>query len=340
MGSRCLILLASAAAAPCDIYAAMYGLILLASAAAAPCDIYAAGGTPCVAAHSMVRHLYDAYAGPLYRVRRGADNATLDVGVGGVARQDEFCARSLCRVARIFDQSSRENDLVVGIAGSSGGRRPDAGVVANRSLASAAGRPAYAAVFEGGEGYRTSGATGVATGDAPETVYAVLSGAYYNDACCFDYGNAYPDARDHGAGTMEAIYFGNKTKEKWSRGAGAGPWVQADLESGLWAGNESVNERNVPVTSRFVTAVLKGRRGGFVLKAGDATRGALRTLYDGARPAGYEPMSLGGAVVLGTGGDNSNGGVGAFYEGAITAGFASDETDAAVQADVVAAGYA
>ena len=214
----------------------MYGLILLASAAAAPCDIYAAGGTPCVAAHSMVRQLYDAYAGPLYRVRRADDNATLDVGVGGVARQDEFCARSLCRVARIFDQSSRENDLVVGIAGSSGGRRPDAGVVANRSLASAAGRPAYAAVFEGGEGYRTSGATGVATGDAPETVYAVLSGAYYNDACCFDYGNAYPDARDHGAGTMEAIYFGNKTKEKWSRGAGAGPWVQADLESGLWAG--------------------------------------------------------------------------------------------------------
>jgi hypothetical protein len=51
-------------------------------------------------------------------------------------------------------------------------------------------------------------------------------------------------------------------------------------------------------------------------------------------------MSLGGAVVLGTGGDNSNSGVGAFYEGAITAGFASDETDAAVQADVVAAGYA
>lgn len=93
-----------------------------------------------------------------------------------------------------------------------------------------------------------------------------------------------------------------------------------------------MNERNVPVTSRFVTAVLKGRRGGFVLKAGDATRGALRTLY--------EAMSLGGAVVLGTGGDNSNGGVGAFYEGAITAGFASDETDAAVQADVVAAGYA
>ena len=32
---------------------------------AAPCDIYAAGGTPCVAAHSMTRALYSAYAGPV-----------------------------------------------------------------------------------------------------------------------------------------------------------------------------------------------------------------------------------------------------------------------------------
>ncbi|KAH8046952.1 alpha-L-arabinofuranosidase [Aureococcus anophagefferens] len=194
----------------------------------------------------MVRHLYDAYAGPLYRVRRADDNATLDVGVGGVARQDEFCARSLCRVARIFDQSPA-SDLVAGIAGSSaaGGRTPASSRIARS-----------------------------------QTVYAVLSGDYYNDACCFDYGNAYPDARDHGAGTMEAIYFGNKTK--------------------------SVERGAAPPAARRL-----------------ALRHALRA------------ASLGGAVVLGTGGDNSNGGVGAFYEGAITAGFASDETDAAVQADVV-----
>ena len=40
---------------------------------AAPCDIYASGGTPCVAAHSTTRALFDAYNGPLYQVRRSTD---------------------------------------------------------------------------------------------------------------------------------------------------------------------------------------------------------------------------------------------------------------------------
>ena len=32
-----------------------------------PCDILAAAGTPCVAAHSVVRALYAGYTGPLYQ---------------------------------------------------------------------------------------------------------------------------------------------------------------------------------------------------------------------------------------------------------------------------------
>jgi hypothetical protein len=36
------------------------------AAAGGPCDIYAAGGTPCVAAHSLTRALYSAYSGALY----------------------------------------------------------------------------------------------------------------------------------------------------------------------------------------------------------------------------------------------------------------------------------
>ena len=35
-----------------------------------PCDIFAAAGTPCVAAHSVVRALYQNYTGALYRVLR------------------------------------------------------------------------------------------------------------------------------------------------------------------------------------------------------------------------------------------------------------------------------
>lgn len=69
-----------------------------------------------------------------------------------------------------------------------------------------------------------------------------------------DYGNAELDNRDDGKATMEvrgpgdselallpihtracclqAVYFGNATQ--WGHGSGAGPWVMADLEQGLW----------------------------------------------------------------------------------------------------------
>ena len=46
-----------------------------------------------------------------------------------------------------------------------------------------------------------------------------------------------------------------------------------------------------------------------------------------------------GAVILGTGGDNSNESDGSFFEGVITAGYPSDATDNAVQANIVAVGY-
>ena len=46
-----------------------------------------------------------------------------------------------------------------------------------------------------------------------------------------------------------------------------------------------------------------------------------------------------GAIVLGTGGDNSNASVGSFFEGVMTSGFPTDAADNAVQANIVAAGY-
>ena len=67
---------------------------LAAAASAAPCDIL----PNCVAAHSLLRALYDDYSGPLYRVQRVADNASLDIGLlapGGTVNataQDVFCA--------------------------------------------------------------------------------------------------------------------------------------------------------------------------------------------------------------------------------------------------------
>ena len=46
-----------------------------------------------------------------------------------------------------------------------------------------------------------------------------------------------------------------------------------------------------------------------------------------------------GAVLLGIGGDNSNGGLGTFFEGAVTSGRPSDATDLAVLQNAQAAGY-
>ena len=47
-----------------------------------------------------------------------------------------------------------------------------------------------------------------------------------------------------------------------------------------------------------------------------------------------------GAIILGIGGDNSIGAAGTFYEGVMTSGYPSDATENAVQANIIAAGYA
>ena len=48
-------------------------------------------------------------------------------------------------------------------------------------------------------------------------------------------------------------------------------------------------------------------------------------------------MNTEGSILLGTGGDDSNGSDGSFFEGVVTAGYPSSWTDSAVQANVVAA---
>ena len=153
---------------------------------------------------------------------------------------------------------------------------------------------------------------------------------------------------------MEAIYFGNA---HWhgNTGAGeAGPWVGADLEQGMYYGGgdaTKVNNQSQALPHEFVSLYLRGRTDGFMLKGGDATSGKLQTMYDGPRPdrslAGschgadsYQPMRKQGAIILATGGDNSNSAMGKFYEGIMVTGDTSDATDDAVQANIVSVGYA
>jgi len=319
------------------------GLQQVFAADAGPCDIYASGGTPCVAAHSTVRALYSGYSGKLYQVRRASNNQTTDIGTlepGGfadAAAQDAFCARTSCTITIIYDQSGRGNHLTPAPAGGVG----DADRPADASALplSVGGHNVYGVFVSPGIGYRNNSTSGVAVGDQPEGMYAVLSGTHYNNQCCFDYGNAEINNLDNGNGHMEAIYFGNCTF--WGRGSGSGPWVMADLENGLFAGGSLVNYSNPSISHDYITAIVKGEPGHFAIRAGDAQSGNLTSMWDGARPttSGYNPMHKEGAIILGIGGDNSNSAAGSFFEGAMTSGYPSNETENAVQANIVAARY-
>ncbi|RFU78900.1 alpha-l-arabinofuranosidase b [Trichoderma arundinaceum] len=318
--------------------------------AAGPCDLYSSGGTPCIAAHSTTRALYSAYTGPLYQVKRGSDGATSTIaplspgGVANAAAQDSFCAGTTCLITIIYDQSGRGNHLTQAPPGGFNG--PESNGYDN--LASATGAPvtlngqkAYGVFISPGTGYRNNAASGTAKGDAAEGMYTVLDGTHYNDGCCFDYGNAETSSRDTGNGHMEAIYFGDNGV--WGTGSGSGPWIMADLENGLFSGSGAHNNAGDPsISFRFVTAVVKGGPNQWSIRGANAASGSLSTYYSGARPSvsGYNPMSKEGAIILGIGGDNSNGAQGTFYEGVMTSGYPSDATENSVQANIVAAKYA
>ncbi|MEU2629641.1 alpha-L-arabinofuranosidase B [Kitasatospora sp. NPDC007106] len=310
-----------------------------------PCDIYAAGGTPCVAAHSTTRALYGAYDGALYQVRRASDGATRDIGplsAGGYANaaaQDTFCAATTCLITVVYDQSGRGNDLTQAPAGGAAGG-PDDLAPATAAPVKAGGHPAYGIYVAAGTGYRNNHTSGIATGDQPEGMYAVLDGTHFGGGCCFDYGNAETNNLDTGNGHMEAVYFGDS--RIWGTGAGNGPWVMADLENGLFSGADVGYNANDPsVSHRFLTAVVKGGPNQWAIRAGNARSGGLSTFYSGARPnaSGYNPMHKEGAIILGIGGDNSKSSSGTFYEGVMTSGYPSDATENAVQANINAVGY-
>ncbi|MDP9829249.1 alpha-L-arabinofuranosidase B [Kineosporia succinea] len=320
-----------------------------AAATTGPCDLYTTGGTPCVAAHSTTRALYGAFNSALYQVKRASDGATTDIrplaagGVANAAAQDSFCASTTCLITKIYDQSGRGNHLTQAPPGGFSG--PDVNGYDNLAGADAApvtvgGSRAYGVFVSPGTGYRNNSTNGIATGDQPEGMYAVIDGTHYNAGCCFDYGNAETSSLDTGNGHMEAIYFGNSTA--WGSGAGSGPWIMADLENGLFSGQSTGNNAADPtVTHRFTTAVLKGEANHWAIRGGNAQSGALSTYYDGARPtvSGYNPMHKEGAIILGIGGDNSVSAQGTFYEGVMTSGYPTAATENAVQANITAAGY-
>jgi hypothetical protein len=346
-----------AAALPTLMVAAQRGGATAGRRPQGPCDIYAAAGDPCVAAHSTTRALYAVYSGPLYQVLRQSDGKTLDIGVvaagadgGGYAdasAQDTFCANTYCWITKIYDQSAKHNDLTQAPRGGFSG--PAMGGFNNLPLADMApvtvmGHKVYGVFIEPGMGLRKDDPAGTAVDDQAEGQYWVINGLHYNAGCCFDYGNAETDSRDDGNGTMETTYFGNSTG--WFHGNPPGPWVMTDQENNLVGCVTSDRSKlctDIPsVTWRFVTAMAKGEPHHWTSLGGDAQQGALKVMFDGGRvDQSYDPMRKQGAILLGNGGDNSNGSQGTFYEGAMTAAgtFPTDATDQLIQANVVAAQY-
>ena len=325
-----------------------------------PCDVYAAAGDPCVAAHSTTRALYASYNGPLYQVVRQSDGKALDIGVvqpsaspvadpGGYADaavQDAFCANTYCWIAKIYDQSPKHNDLTQAPRGGFSG--PAMGGLNNIPLANMApvtamGHKVYGVFIEPGMGLRDDDAKGTAVDDHAEGEYWVIDGRHFNSGCCFDYGNAEIDSRDDDNGTMETAYFGDAGA--WYHGHQPGPWIMTDQENNLVGCVTEDRSKlcDLPnIDWRFVTAIAKGEAHHWTTLGGNAQQGDLTVMFDGPRVnATYDPMRKQGAILLGNGGDNSNGSQGTFYEGAMTAAdtFPTNATDQLVQANIVAAHY-
>jgi hypothetical protein len=315
-----------------------------AAATALPCDIYGSAGTPCVAAHSTVRALFAAYNGPLYQLTRASDHATHDVGLlaaGGYANagdHDAFCNNTTCSITKVYDQSARHNDLTVSPAGTAG--PADYPADASEIAITAGGHKAYGIWISPQHGYRHYVGSGVAVNGQPEGMYMVASGTHVGSDCCFDYGNAEAQVADTGNGHMDAVSIA--TTCYFSPCTGSGPWVEADLENGMFQGANGSNTANLGNNSTFVTALLKNNgQTTYALKGGNSQSGNLSTWWSGALPnrGGYMPMRQEGSIILGTGGDNSNRNMGTFFEGVMTSGYPTDAADNAVQANIVSVGY-
>ncbi len=316
-----------------------------------PCDIYKAGGNPCVAAHSTTRALLGTYGGKLYQVQNAA-GMTKDImplspgGVADGASQDAFCMGTTCVITVLYDQSGKGNDLWYQGSAQVPASNVSLPAKATTEALNVGGNKVYSLYINPHNSYWVdSSKSGIALGAEPEGMYMVTSGKHFNGGCCFDYGNSEVDRKADGSGAMDALNLSSITS--WGTGAGNGPWVMADLEYGVFAQNNTMKNMNNPSqTATYVTAMLKndGTKE-FALRGSDAAAGNLATYYKGPLPGGWSPMKKQGAIVLGSGGDcckpggGANDSDGTFYEGCIVTGYPSDATEAAVQANIVAAQY-
>jgi hypothetical protein len=289
-------------------------------------------------------------------------------------------------VSKIFDQTSEHNDLVP--QGPTTSRYSNTGwshepVSATALPIVAGGNHVYGLKFQSGsptglrcptaatcvgnrgEAYNNGHrrAKGVAVGGEAESVYAVFGGTFSGSDCCFDFGNSEIKGTDDGNGTMDALNF---SRDCWDQcGPGKGPWVEADLENGMFMTGTTTptpdfptafiggsfrsgdgfccaaTSRNLAMPYPFVTAMLNNPGAKtFAIRGAKANGGRLVTYYEGPTPPGngYSPMRQEGAIILGSGGDQGTTN-GEFFEGVMTIGVPSASAEAAVQRNIVHVHY-
>lgn len=331
-----------------------------------PCDLYADAETPCVAAYSAVRALTAGYQGPLYQVRSdssvqnpGTGGQTHDIGITpeGFADSDALdavCSGTLCTVSLLYDQSGGGNHLSLAPQSPTEIEFPNYETVIRREGGSdelvVGGRRVYSLSMEANEGYRLPRVgDGVPLGSEPQGIYLLADGTHHGAACCWDFGNASPEASDPSQEIVtNALFLGTGF---WGRGAGAGPWFMADFGVGVWAGGTNpgdpgwgataddglVNPDNPTLAVPFALGFLKTNESDWSLGVADAeTADGIISAYFGGLPV---ELNNRGGIVLGVGGDNGNSSYGTFYEGAVVAGFPSDAAELAVLRNIQAAGY-
>jgi hypothetical protein len=230
----------------------------------------------------------------------------------------------------------------------------------------ASGHKVYGLYTELHVGYRNNAAVGTAEGtDAEQGIYMVADGTHSGSRCCFDFGNASRDNCYGLTGIMATLFLGDGF---WGYGEGSAPWFMADFELGVWAGtscsgwgfdptafehldndlvipNDCVDQgynpdnrsmAGVPFAFGVLSTGTEDSTPQYALRMGDATSGSMTTAYDGPI---YITWDLGGSIILGIGGDNSNWSWGTFFEGVMTADRPSEQADAAVYQNVREAGY-
>ena len=329
LANFCLLILGlGAALATCDPANA---------ATTRPCDILASS-TPCVAAYSTVRALFGNYTKSLYQVTRASDSMTFDVGLladgyADVTAQDNNCAGAVCTITKLYDQTSNGNDLTIappgGAARGKGPKGYDLPAFANALPATAGGHKIYGIYIQNGMGYRNDTTKGIAVNGAPEGVYMVASASHINGKCCFDFGNAETDNLDNNYGHMDAMNIHCVNTP-------CSPIAGLDVENGIIG--------HFPVVGGIPFVTVMGANDGqtkYTIWQGNAQSGALTSTGPTILPAHYyKNVHQEGAIILGIGGDNSDGGIGSFFEGAMTTGTPSDASMNEVQNNIVGASYA